>query len=166
MSGIRPSNKSAEWTDEACGEIYEVLKKCKDLFVRSTGNVSVTNDIIKCNSYDAIYVDKFLELNVNQLVAKKEFADFDSATKHLIERTVDWNSLASTPDLEEDWDSDETNGSVFDAGSYMNRPEGERKSQFFDADSDGSEKEFDIHFDEDEIRKLVSRVGWWAIVSS
>ncbi|KAG4068946.1 hypothetical protein HA402_005094 [Bradysia odoriphaga] len=71
------------------------------LFVWCT-NHSVSNDLMECNSYDAIFLDKKLEKNINQFVVKNGFADYDPETEHLADIEVDWCDLQFAN--EEDWD--------------------------------------------------------------
>lgn len=84
MVGIR-SNEF----DDACWEIYQTLVNFNSLFVRCTGSHSVSNDLIKCNAYDAVFIDKNDEQIINDLVVMNGFADYDPETKHLIDVKVE-----------------------------------------------------------------------------
>lgn len=158
MIGIRPTNGSQEWSDDACEEIYQVLSQSDSkLFVQSTGVHSVTNDFIKCHSYDAIFVNKALKQNVNQLVANEGFAEFEPETQHFTDLIFDWSSLSSIDDADEDnWDSDENDkADIFDAGQFMT--ESKSKLPFLNSSGDESDKEFDvdIQFTEDQLKEWV-----------
>lgn len=141
MVGIRPSNESGEWSDDVCGRIYRILADSKMLLVRPTEKHSVTNDIIKCNAYNAVYVDKELQRNINQFVVHEELADFDPQTKHFVDLSVDWNTIPMEQD-EEDWDSDDEGVGIYDAGSYLNRSPELHNSGLMD-------KEWDIQMSDD-----------------
>lgn len=157
MSGIRPSNESGEWSDTTSRSIFEIVNECSQLFVRSK-KASVTNDIIACNSYDCIYVDKKNAVNVNQLVVTEKLADLDSTTKNVADLTVDFESLPSTDSGEDDWDSDEVTDNIFDAASYLYPTEDSGRHQLLDLNSDESEKEcdIDIQFTEEQLKEWVS----------
>lgn len=152
MIGIRPTDASSVWSEDACSGIYNILNNSKELFVRAFGKHSITSDNIKCNSYEVVYVDKTHQSKINELIVQKELADFHPETEHFINLSVDWNSLltVSSEEEEEDWDSEPNNGQIFDAGVYLNRTNHDD-----DADAD-SDMEFDVQFDEDQIREWVS----------
>lgn len=155
MVGIRPANESEKWSDEACREIYEIVSHCEQLFVLSTGIRSVTDDTVKCNAYDVIYLEPWTRRNINQLVESKGIAALDPESKHLIDFIVDWNLLTNSSATDaydtDSWDSDDVNEDIYDAGTYLSK-----NLEFINQDSDGSDKEFDIQFDDDQIRELVS----------
>lgn len=155
MIGIRPSNGSETFSEQSCDEIYEILSDCR-LYVRSTGPQSVTDDIVKSNSYDAVFIDERNEQNMNQLIVEKKLADFDSATKHFIDLDVDYDSLprpVRSP-VEENWDSDDCNENIYEA-SYLNRSEGESNIPFLNSNGEGSDNDWDMQFTQEEAMDFV-----------
>lgn len=141
MVGIRPSNESEEWTDDACAEIYRILADSNVLHVRPTGKHSVTKDIVKCNAYNAVYIDKELQRNINQFVVDAQLADLDPEAKHFVDQIVDWDTIPMEQD-EEEWDSDDEGVGIYDAGSYLNRPPDKGNSFLTDLECD--DKEWDL----------------------
>lgn len=125
------------------------------MFLRPFGEHSISKDEIECNSYNAVFVEKEHKANINQLIVKNELAEFDPETIHFTNIFVDWNSLALTDSDEEDWDSDIGNN-IFDAGSYLNKPNEKSLLSFLGSNESNEELDIDINFGEEDINEWVS----------
>ncbi len=140
------------------------MKNCQ--FVQATGKPSVSNDIMKCNSYDAIIADKDAMQILNKLIVQNNFAEFDPDTKHFLDVYVDWEAIQFTDDLneqediEEDWDNEEKNQNEMATPYHPNGFGIEKKFPRDDAyGSDDSEKEPDMEFsDEQAVEEFVSEI--------
>lgn len=92
MIGIRPCNDAKEWSDSVCQSIYESVDYCSNLFVKFAGKGSLSNDNLKCNAYDVLFVDKQLKKNLNQFAVTKKLAEIDPRTIDFVEANIDWDS--------------------------------------------------------------------------
>lgn len=106
MFGICPLNEVEQWPDTVCDSIYRTFfENCSKLFVKFIGNRTVSDDILKCYSYDAVFVDGDTKENMNRSVVREGLAEKDPITFGALDAVhIDWRSLQS--DDEKDWDDE------------------------------------------------------------
>ncbi|KAJ6632966.1 putative ATP-dependent RNA helicase TDRD12, partial [Pseudolycoriella hygida] len=152
MVGVRPTNESGQWTDIENEAVYDILCEVgHDLFLHIAGSPNISEDVLKCNSYDVVLFDKSMMRNLNAFIVEENHAKFHPDTVNLIDVNVDYNRLGSE---EENWDNYE-----FDDDDEYDDNEVKSSTQPNNLQaicSDESDTEWDVQISEEEARELLN----------